>query len=154
MLRESIVGMSCTSSRLFCPHLSFRQTNRHKRSSGRSGHLNEEDGGSSISVHSSGVVDDASSYQEYIHEGSGEPADLLPFPSYDNNNQHQGGGVVTSELLRKELICEDCDPNEFSSPRLPNHLWKCLEPKCRRMLCGKQGQNHSQYHFQVSNICL
>jgi hypothetical protein len=110
---------------------------------------------STITSSSSGVAtgDEYSSCQNssFNHDGSGEPAELL-LPS-----EHHPRGTSLFEL-KKEFICEDCyeqsnsDVSSSSQILLPNHLWKCLEPKCKRMLCGKQGQNHSQQHFQVKKI--
>jgi hypothetical protein len=124
---------------LFCPHITFRQAYRYKRASEKN-QLSEEDITSIVSS-SSGFVEDSSSHS---HEGSGEPADLSMF--CDNN---QLSGRSEGGCLRKEVICEDCDSTEGSSPKLANHLWRCLDQRCRRLLCGKQGKNHSQYHFQV-----
>lgn len=143
--------MSGGRSHEFCPHLSFRLSFRHKRISEKN--QSSEENTSAVVINNSANIDlveheTVHKSPEVHHEGSGEPADL---PT-DINKRVRTTSIekVGSVSPRNDGICQECELAGIpSAPRSLYHLWRCLEPKCKLLLCGKQGHNHSQLHCQV-----
>jgi len=133
----------------FCPHLTFRLASRHKRCSEKN-HLSEEDisvinkSSTSSTSDCTGSINTNESLSE-VHEGSGEPANLH-VGSVDEKSVRDFKKTGSS---RKDLLCQECEALGLPAPKAPHHLWRCLEPKCKLYLCGKQSQDHSQQHCQV-----
>jgi hypothetical protein len=134
----------------FCPHLTFRHSSRHKRSAEKN-HLSAEDINVifSSSNTSSDVICSSNSNETLneVHEGSGEPANLTGTSAEIKGARPFSKSGSSS---RKDLTCQECELLGLpATPKSPYHLWRCLDPKCKQYLCGKQGQNHSQQHCQV-----
>lgn len=119
---------------LYCPHLSFKVT--HNRNNDSQNSLR------TLKRHSLAG-------QEEL-EGCNDAKKLI-----SDNSVTESSDLVTNDLIEEappdnHVVCHDC--NELGNtepPRSPYHLWRCLEPKCKLLLCGKQIQNHSQSHCQV-----
>ncbi|ODM87402.1 Ubiquitin carboxyl-terminal hydrolase 20 [Orchesella cincta] len=126
------MAMAATDVTLFCPHLSFkvahtRNGDSHRGGSERKNCIVDQDDldGNKSNVNSEG--------DERTSESS------------ENVDR-----VCNEEAAAESHIsCHDC--NELGvniPPRSPYHLWRCLEPKCKLLLCGKQLADHSQSHCQ------
>ncbi len=127
---------SAESITLFCPHLSFKVT--HSRN-------HDPYGLRSQKKNLSGQEElEGSTDGKRFTDTSSVTSELSETVSRDG---------LEDNGSENHIACHDC--NEMgvtTAPRTPYHLWRCLEPKCKLLLCGKQIQNHSQSHVQVCQL--
>lgn len=117
---------------MFCPHLSFKVSlNRNHDSAFQQDSLKKKT--------PSGQEDLEGSLEKRISSEDTSSPEAVELVTGNDESPSEGHNIA----------CDECTELGIKTPpRSPYHLWRCLDPRCKLLLCGRQVQNHSQSHCQ------